>query len=157
MTPARKLEIGQQLLSLYDDLLDEIRALIRQYRNPPNEILPYFVLQQAIDAPHRARTRIQYWIDRYDAKNTPGDAVTLLQECLSLTGATTLQSINDALGTLETQAQTLVDRVQSGWTWDQVADAMEAALDPPAEREDDLILNSLPLPKGYLTVWGEPY
>ena len=145
-------EIGEALDRLEADVRDHVRDLTEQYRRFGVPML----LKQAVDTPHRARMQVTAWIVEYNSRNGAGSAQTFLTECLTAAGSTkTVASIDAALAALENGAQTLVTNVGSGWTWDQVASAIEASINPaPSE---SFSYADLPIPAGYLTVWGEPY
>jgi hypothetical protein len=140
-------------------LVDEVKAetlrLVSGYRGAPDkhrEIL----IKQAVDSPHRARAQLQGWIDRYDATHGSGAAQTLMSACLLEVGGPTLAEINSDLALLEQSAQALVDRRNNdGWTWTQIASAIESSI----TKEDvvEFEYGRLPIPQGYLTIWGEPH
>lgn len=118
--------------------VNEYRSLMAQGRTEEatNQI------KRAVDMPHRARARIDYAIANYG-----GPA---LNEALTLAGTVTWSEINAELTILENYAQGLVDHVNiDGWTWDQVADNIEANVEHEADRW------VFPIPPGYLDVWGE--
>lgn len=156
---SRKAEIGVALDELANEVVIQVLSLVTQYRNPEFSHLSEDMIKQAVDTPQRAKAQITEWIDLYDARpgNSPGDGQTFLNECLTAAGsAKTVGSINTEITTLETQAQTLVDNVNnSAWTWDQVADAIEAQF--AREAEEEFSFRQLPIPSGYTTVWGDPW
>lgn len=153
-----KIEIGEALDRLALDVEALVLDLVAQYRDPniPNA---EDAIKQAVDTPQRAKAQITEWIDQYDARpgNSSGDGQLFLTECLVAAGSTkTIASINSEITTLENQAATLVDNVNNNaWTWDQVADAIEAAF--AKEPEEEFSFRQLPIPSGYTTVWGEPW
>jgi hypothetical protein len=146
-------EIGAALDVLTDDVVLRVRELTRQYRDFG---LPG-VLKQAVDTPHRARAQITAWAVGYNQRNGANTAVPFLDACLTAAGSTkTVAQIDAALATLESQAQVLVSRVNnSGWTWEQVASAIEAAFAPPPSEQ--FTYADLPIPAGYTTVWGDAW
>jgi len=151
-----KAQIGVALSSIRADILDEVEYLVRQYRrvDEPN---PDDMIIQAVDTPARAKARLVEWITEYNSRNDAGTGQIFLNECLVAAGSLeTVASLNAQITVLETQAQTMVDNVNnSAWTFDQVADWLEANL--PQEASEVLSYKSLPIPEGYVTVWGEPY
>lgn len=145
-------DIGRALDTLADDVKRHVIDLVGQYRDADT----VGTLKQAIDTPHRARAQIAAWIAGYDARNGAATATTFLNDCLAAAGsAKTLPDVNAELAALEAQAQTLVDNVNGGWTWEQAADAIEAQLAP--DPEDVFDYSRLEIPDGYITVWGDPY
>jgi hypothetical protein len=98
-------------------------------------------IKRAIDMPHRARERINYFITQYGQP--------FLVSCMALEGAETLGELNTELTTLETYAQGLVDRKNIGETWDSLATDLESHL------EDESIKWVFPFPPGYTDIWGE--
>lgn len=149
----RQREIGEALDGLSADMIARTVELTRQFR--AHALIG--VLKQAVDTPHRARAQIAAWIVDYNQRNGAGAAQTFLAQCLTASGsAKTLAQIDSALSAAEAQAQILVGHVNNdGWTWDQVASAIEAqfTLAPGVSFE----YARLPLPAGYTTVWGEPW
>lgn len=151
-----KRNIGEALESLTDDVKRDTLSLVQQYRSSDDR-MKESLMRQAIDTPHRARAQIAAWIAGYDAVHGSGSAVAFMNECLTAAGSTTtLADINTALAALEAQAQTIVDNVLGGWTWARAATAIETALTPPAELPP-FSYSELPLPAGYITVWGGPH
>lgn len=153
----RKADIGNALDSLSDDVRAHMRNLVAQFRAYSKEHFAPAVLKAAIDTPKRAQAQVQGWMATYDAKNGAGSAQTLLVSCLSAAGASkTLAQVNTDLAALIAQAQTLVAHVQNdGWTWEQVADAIDAQFVPTAA--PDFVYSQLPVPSNYVTVWGEQW
>jgi hypothetical protein len=149
-----KREVGEALDRLESDVRVNARDLVAQYRKFPAN---FGVLKQAVDTPRRARAQISAWISAYNAANGAGTAQTFLASCLTVAGSTkTLASIDTALASLESQAQALVNhRNNDGWTWDQIAAAVESGVSLPTDA--DLSYDRLPIPAGYTTVWGEPW
>lgn len=140
-------QIGEALDSLTDDVKRHARELVSQYRAQGG----VGTIRQAADTPHRARAQVQAWMSGYGA-----GAAAFLNQCLTAAGSTkTLAQIDAALAALETQAATLVTNVAQGWTWDQVADAIELAI--PAPSTPQFSYASLPIPQGYVTIWGSPW
>ena len=154
--PNSKLAIGTALDQLTADVKTNALRLVSQARAQPE---PYTtaLMKQAVDTPHRARAQIMAWLVEYNVKNGAGTAQTLLQQCLTAAGSTaTLASIDAALAVLEAQCLVLVNHVKNdGWTWVQVATAMEAAI--PAVPVVAFDYSQLPIPAGYVTVWGQPW
>jgi hypothetical protein len=149
----RNAEIGAAIDELGDDVKRRAVALVGQYRRRGSVA----TLKQAVDTPHRARAQLTAWIADYNSRNGAGSAQTFLAQCLTAAGSTkTLGQVNAELAALEAQAQNVVDRVATdGWTWEQVASAIEAQIAPdPAEAFD---YTRLPIPAGYVTVWNEPW
>lgn len=158
-----KRDIGEALDSLAEDVRQQMLALTRQYREmtwPPmvEQMYKIALIKQAVDTPRRAKSQIQNWITQYNSRNGAGTAQTFLQECLTAFGSSkTLASINAEITIGETFAQGLVNNVNnSGWTFDQVAAAIEARVSPPLP-EEAFTYQRLPIPAGYVTVWGEPW
>lgn len=149
----RKTDIGAALDDLTSDVIRLTLDLVRQYRISGNA----GVLKQAVDTPHRARAQIAAWISSYNAANGANSAQTFLASCLAAVGsASTLSQIDSALSALESQALALVNHVKSdGWTWNQVASAIESAISAPSAVQ--FTYASLPIPAGYTTVWSEPW
>lgn len=145
--------IGEALDGLSDDVITHARLLVAQYR----EFAVIGVLKQAVDTPHRARAQVTAWIAGYNAANGAGTAQTFLASCLTAAGsAKTLATIDNAIAAIEAQCLVLVNHVNNdGWTWDQVATAIEGAVSVPASVE--LSYSQLPIPNGYTTVWGEAW
>ena len=98
-------------------------------------------IKRAIDMPHRARGRINYFITLYGQP--------FLVSCMTLEGTETLGELNTELTALETYAQGLVDRKNLGETWDLLATDLESHL------EDESIKWVFPFPPEYTDVWGE--
>lgn len=156
ISAARKQAIGRALASLIDDVSEQTLSIVKQYRSAEERMRPSLI-KQAVDTPHRARAQIQAWMESHDAERSPGAAQTFLSECLVAAGSTmTLAQINAALSSVEAKAQTLIDHVvNDGWTWDQVAAAIEAAIG--WEEVKEFTYMKLPIPDDYVTVWGEQY
>lgn len=158
-------EIGAALDHLADDVRQQELNLTAQYRavSTSAEIplihkdrMRIALIKQAVDTPHRARAQLQAWITAYNAANGEGTAQTFLAACLKAGGSVkTLASINAELAAIEAQAQTVVTNVAGGWTWDQAAAAVESA--PSVAADSDFSYDRLPIPGGYVTVWGEPW
>jgi len=158
--PKTKAEVGAALERVPQDVKKEALGLVSQYRNAdiPAELDDDLMIQ-ALDSPQRAKARFEFWIANYDAANGGGAAVVLLNSCLTAAGSVeTVASLNAQLTALEAQAQVLVDhRNNDAWTWDQVADAIEAGLTDSAGVDFGYNYRDLPLPPGYVTVFGTPY
>lgn len=151
-----KAQIGAALDQLIADVRDDVLGLVSEARRQPE---PYktALMKQAVDTPHRAQAQLAAWIAAYNARNGGSGAATFLASCLVAAGsAKTISQLNADLEALAAQAQTLVTNVQTnGWSWDQVATAIEAQIEPePAESFD---YTRLPIPAGYVTVWNEPW
>jgi len=153
----RKADIGNALDSLGDDVRAHMRNLASQFRAFSKEACAPAVMKAAVDTPKRAQAQVQGWMAAYDAKNGAGSAQTFLVSCLSAAGTgKTLAQVNSDLAALIAQAQTLVAHVQNdGWTWAQVADAIDAQFVPTAS--PDFVFSQLPVPSNYVTVWGEAW
>jgi len=158
----RTAEIGAALDRLVADVKAQAVDLVRQYRSvdaPPivRAVYEISLLKQAVDTPHRARAQIAAWIAEHNARNGAGAAQTFLAQCLAAAGsAKTLATIDAEIVAMESQAQVVVGRVANdGWTWQQVAVAIESAMASPPE--SDFTYTRLPIPSGYTTVWGEPW
>lgn len=124
----KKHEIGIQLAKwVILGIRTGIRRHVDTYRSliVTDPVRAKEVLDAAVSKPRRARARVDDWIDDYDAIHGVGTAVTVLQECLALSGLVTLGEINTELADLEVQAQVLIDNNAGGWTLDQVATAIE--------------------------------
>lgn len=149
-----KIDLGRALLDLEFDVKCDIARLTADYRR----VGDISVLKQSVDTPHRARAQVAAWIAGYNSKNGAGAGQSLLAEALAAAGSSkTLDDIDTALSALESQAAVLIAHVENdGWTWDQVAAAVESALPaPPADVE--FSFRQLPIPPGYTTAWGEPW
>lgn len=152
----RKRDIGQALDDLEQDIIEFVLRLVAQYRDQAGEPWRNQLMKQALDIPHLVKAQIQHWQSTYDATHGAGAAVTFLTECLAAAGSTkTLGQINAEVAALESQAQTVVNNVNGGWTFDQAADAVEAAISLDSNAE--FHLRRLPIPPGYITVWGDPW
>jgi hypothetical protein len=155
----RQADIGRALDALADDIRALMLDLVRQSRMvdaPPMMRAVYEIdlIKQAVDTPYRARAQIAAWIASYNARHS-GGAQAFLNSCLAAAGsAKTIVDVSAELAEIEAQAQVLVARVNDdGWSWEQVAAALEAQAPP----EEELSFRSLPIPKDYVTVWGEPW
>ncbi len=149
----RNQDIGAALDDLTNDVVSQTLSLVWQYRVSKNP----GVLKQAVDTPHRARAQIAAWIADYNSRNGAGTAQTFLAACLTAAGSSkTLQQIDTALAALESQCLVLVNHVKNdGWTWAQVATAIETGIAKPVY--ESLSYAALPIPAGYVTVWGDPW
>ena len=151
ISDAKKRKIGRELVDwIYLGIRTGARrsAQIYQQEKISNPTQAIAHIKRAVDMPNRARARINEWISVYDAENGIGTGQIFLGECLTLAGSVTLGEINAELTALEAQAQTVVDNVAGGWTWDQVASAIE-------NQEWEAKDWAFPLPQGYVDVWGE--
>ncbi len=105
-------------------------------------------LKRAANIPLRARARINYARDRYEAINGVGTFNTFIGECLALAGSVTLADLNADLTTLENYANNLIAEKQAGaMTLDQVADDIVANME---KESDDWVF---PFPSGYTDQW----
>lgn len=146
-------QIGDALDHLSQDVRRLVLSLISQYRRfGLSECV-----RQAVDTPTRTRAQIAAWMADYDARNGAGAAQTFLGQCLFESGSSrVLSDINDELAALEAQAMVMVDNVENqGWTLDDVAAAIEEQVQ--MEAEEQFVFSKLPIPDGYVTVWGDPY
>lgn len=150
---ARKKKIGRELKEwVYLGVRAGMLRSASQYETQKIANLPAAIQQikRAVDMPHRARTRVNYFIQRYDAANGAGSAQALIVESLSLAGTVTLQEINSELTSLENYAQGLVDHVNNdGWSWDQVSADIQANV------ENEAWQWTFEIPPDYIDVWGE--
>lgn len=156
-------EIGAALDSLAEDVRQQMLSLTKQYREMvftpiSAQVHRIALIKQAVDTPRRAKAQITNWISQYNARHGAGSAQTFLQACLTEYGSSkTLASITAEITTGETFAQGLVNSVNnSGWTFDQVASAIEAQIAPPVA-DEPFTYQILPIPEGYVTAWGEPW
>lgn len=148
-----KRDIGDALDSLQADVTAAVLDFVKQYRTYGH----VDVLKQGVDTPHRARAQIVAWQADYNARNGAGTAGPFLASCLTAAGSSkTLAQIDAAIATLEAQCLVLVNHVKNdGWTFDQVAAAIEAAVVKPAS--EALSFARLPIPANYVTVWGDTW
>ena len=153
---ATRREIGQALDQMRADVLRETADRVAGYRDG-NPVFAENEIRQAVDTPARARARVQEWIANYNSANGAGAAQAFLGTCLAAFGSSkTLQDVDDELAALESQAATVVDNVNNNaWTFEQVADWLEQNL--PPDPDEDFSYHSLPIPDGYIDVWGNPY
>lgn len=158
----RKADIGEALDRLATDVEQLVFDLVKAYRESDHvSILAEDLMKQALDTPRRAKAQILDWISRFDARDGKADGAGLLflAECLNAAGSTkTIASINAEITALENRTRTLVTnrtRTTDPWTWEQVADAIDGNFSKEPEEVFDF--RSLPVPKGYVTVWGEPW
>jgi len=103
-------------------------------------------LTRAVNMPRRARERINEWIRVYDLENGAGSGQTFIVECLALAGSVTLGDINSDLTTLENQTANLIATNAGGGTLDEMATAIENALDNEAKEWQ------FPIPEGYTDI-----
>lgn len=152
----KKRDIGIALDNLTEDVKTQTLWLVQSYRDSAGAFNQTDLIKQAVDSPARARAQVQQWIVAYNAKNGAGTAQVFLAECLTAAGSVkTVQSIDAELSGLQAQAQTVVNNVAGGWTWDQAATAIENAI--VVQTDEDFSYLQLPVPDGYITVWGEPW
>ena len=149
-----KRAIGKALSSIIDDVIQEVVDLVSQYRDVKwEDRIRVRIIKSAVDSPARLRARLQGWIGRYDAKHGSGSGVDFLNECLVASGSNeTIATLSSQLSSLEDQALTIVEQVSNGWTWDQVADAIESQ---HASTDEEFRYQRLEVPQDYITVWGE--
>ena len=144
---AKKRRIGRELTDwIYLGIRTGARRSTLEYQTLKQDdpINAKAVLERAVNMPRRARTRINEWITTWDGIHGTGEGVVFLADCLSLAGTITIAEINAELTTLEAQAQTIIDHnLLDGWTLDQIATAIENALEWEAK---DWIF---PLPESY--------
>lgn len=155
----RPAQIGSALAALVDDVKANTADLVRQYRavdapamvKARHEIA---LLKQAVDTPHRARAQVAAWVAGYNGRNGAGKAAEFLNACLAAAGSSaTIAQIDAELAALEAQALVIVGRVNNdGWTWEQVAGAIESQFQRATSEHFDY--SRLPLPAGYTDVWG---
>jgi hypothetical protein len=153
----RKADIGAAIDSLGSDVRALVLDLVRQYRANAGAPYAIAVLKQAVDTPHRVQQQVAAWMAAYETRAGAGTAQPYLASCLTAAGSSkTLGAVNADINTLAMQAQALVNHVKNdGWTWDQVASAVEAQFAAPWEPELDY--RKLPIPENYRTVWDEPW
>jgi len=151
-----KIEIGQGLDKMEINVIQDILRYVLEYRVPGRGD-PEEELKMAVDTPTRVKFCVQKWITRYDAKHGAGSATTFMNECLTLAGSSeTAATINAALTALETSLLPMVDNVNNqGWTWDQVADWIEANI--TLGNLENFSYKKLVVPSSYTTVWGDPW
>ena len=153
---ASKVQIGNALSNIREDILKEVRGLAEAYSNPD---VPYpdDMVIQAVDTPSRARARVQEWISQYTARNGVGTGLVFLNECLTAAGSVeTVASLNAQIAMLEAQAQIVVDGVtNSGWTMAEAATWLINNV--PIEQDEEFSYKRLPIPPNYITVWGDTW
>lgn len=134
---AKKRRIGRELVDwIYLGIRTGARRSTAEYQNLKVSNRPQAIehLTRAVNMPNRARARIDKWIADYDAVNGAGSGQAFIGECLALAGSVTLGEINSELTTLENQANTLIANNQAGGTLDEMAAAIEGALDWEAQQ-----------------------
>jgi len=145
ITNILKKKIGDELRNwIFLGIKTGVRRAVKDYRvlmSSDRTIDAINSLKRAIDMPHRARTRIEYFITQYSQQ--------FLVECMALAGAETLTELNAELQTLENYAQNLVTRQGQGESWDDLATDIESNI------ENESIKWVFPFPPGYTDIWGE--
>ena len=155
LTVSKKRALAEELLALPDQVVAQMTDLVRQYR--VFDSVP--VLKQAVDSPARARAGLAHRMARYNAAKGAGAAQAVLAECLldaqsGVAAPSTLADVNAQLQALETQMAALVAQRSAGASWEEIAAAIEALVVPDASA---ILLERLPMPPNYTTVWGEPW
>ncbi len=144
---AKKRRIGRELVDwIHLGIRTGARRSVANYRQLKADGRQAEAIEQitrAVNMPRRARERITEWIRVYDLANGVGAAQTFLAGCLTLAGSVTLGEINGDLTTLETAANNFIAANQSGGTLDEMATALEAALENEANQWQ------FPFPAGY--------
>ena len=142
---AKKRKVGEQLTDwVYLGVRTGARRAVAVYRaeKTTDPDLAVAQIKHAVNIPHQAMARISKAVDDFGAP--------LLNECLALAGDVTLGEINTDLTAILAQTQTIVDHVNNdGWTWDQVATAIESGISH--EAKDWVFL----IPEDYIDIWGE--
>jgi len=132
ITDAKKRRIGRELVDwIHLGIRTGARRSVAEYQRLKVSDRPQAIehLTRAVNMPAKARARIDKWISDYDAINGAGTGQVFIAECLTLAGSVTLGEINSDLTTLENQADTLITNNQSGGTLDEMAAAIESALE----------------------------
>lgn len=152
-----KKKIGRELQEwVYLGVRTGMRRAIIQYRsiNPTNPIQADQIMRRCLDLPHRARIRIQNFIDDF-ATNYPDEILTgpqYIAECLLLNGTTTVSELNTELTTMEGYCETWRDHILAATrTWDEIATTIENNL------ENESIRWLFQIPSGELDIWGDAY
>jgi len=147
---AKKRRIGRELVDwIHLGIRTGARRSVANYRQEKlngNQALAIEQITRAVNMPNRARARINEWISVYDATNGAGAGQTFIASCLSLAGSVTLGEINSDLTSLENAASNLIANNQSGGTLDEMATALENAL------ENEASLWQFPFPGGYTDI-----
>ena len=147
---AKKRRIGRELVDwIHLGIRTGARRSVANYRQLKTNGQQDEAIEQitrAVNMPRRARERINEWIRVYDLANGSGAAQIFINECLALAGSVTLGEINSHLTTLETQADNLISANGSGGTLDEMATALENAL------ENEASLWRFPFPDGYIDI-----
>lgn len=147
-----KIALGQAFIDLEYDVRSDVARLCADYRRVGDVL----ALKQAVDTPRRVRAQVTAWISSYNAIRGANAAQTLITESLTAAGsALTLAQIDARIATIEAQAQTLVNNVSGGWTWNQVASAIEGQFN--LNQDVEFSFRYLPVPTGYTTIWGDPW
>lgn len=112
------------------------------------------VMKRCLNLPHRARLRIQSFIDNF-ATNYPDETQTGVQyiaDCLALNSTVTIGELNTALNSMEAICITWRDQILAETrTWDQIATIIENNVEHEASRWMFII------PSGELDIWGDQY
>lgn len=154
---ATQSEIGKALLYLPYQLKGTMLFTVSEYR-VADARFKVDAIKSAVNAPHLAQAKIQNWVNGYNSRNGPGTAGPYLDSCLTAYGSTTTASdINTEVAALVSQMQGIVDNVNNlGWTWDQVADYIDANIvATPPEQQETFSYSQLVTPDGYISVWGD--
>jgi hypothetical protein len=117
--------------------IEEAESLIAQGKTT-DAILS---IKRAVDLPHRARERINYFIVQYGQQ--------FLIDCLALEGDIMISELNTELTNLENYAANLVARKNGGESWTDITNDIKTNI------ENESMKWIFPLPPGYLDVWGE--
>jgi len=144
---AKKRRIGRELVDwIHLGIRTGARksvALYRQEKADGRQAQAVEQITRAVNMPRRARERINEWIRVYDLANGSGAGQTFIAECLALAGSVTLGEIDGDLTTLENQTANLIANNVAGSTLDEMATAIENAIDNEANEW------VFPLPNGY--------
>ena len=128
------------------------RMSVREYHNykVSDPTLAEGHLLRAVHMPVRARTRLNYKSENYEAVHGVGTFNTYLGECLGIVyGANnvTLGDLNSELTSLEADTATLKGMKTGGSTLDEIAAWIEANWD------DERLEFNAPLPPDYSESW----
>lgn len=150
ITDAKKRRIGRELVDwIYLGIRTGARRSVAVYRAEKlagNQAQAIEHITRAVNMPRRARERLNEWLRVYDLANGEGTGQTFLGECLTLAGSVTLGNINGDLTTLENQTANLIANNAAGGTLDEMATAIENALDNEADQW------KFPFPDGYTDI-----
>jgi len=147
---AKKRRIGRELVDwIHLGIRTGARRAVANYRQEKangNQAQAIEQITRAVNMPRRARERINETIRLYELKNGANTANPFLISCLALAGSVTLGEINSDLTTLENQTANLIANNAAGGTLDEMATAIENALDNEANEWQ------FPFPDGYTDV-----